>query len=211
MTDAVAINRSLRSQGLLTIREEFGREYLDAGASDAFAVPDHQVAHVYVRRQKDVRPIAAFIKSIQGVDKVLVGKNRGPLEHDRCGDIVVISDHDKWFSHDWWNDCAKAPDYQQTVDIHKKPGYDPRELILADGWKGSKARIALKLLMRRLGSNTLLDVITQDASKVKGSHGRTPKMGAPQPIVVAPTCATKMPQSLPAAALKDLIVDWITS
>jgi hypothetical protein len=129
----------------------------------------------------------------------------------RCGDIVVVSTSNKWFSHDWWEDSSKAPDYQATVDIHNKPGYDPRELFFADGWRGSKVRIALKVLMKKFGSNTLLDIISMDATKVRGSHGRTPAMGAPSPILIAPTCAKEMPQSLPSAALQKLIVNWVNS
>jgi predicted AlkP superfamily pyrophosphatase or phosphodiesterase len=206
---AVAINRQLRKHGLLTVREELGREYLDAGASHCFAVPDHQVAHVYVKDTRRINDVADVLRNTVGIEFVYVGDERGALAHERCGDIVIVSNHDKWFSHDWWNENAKAPDYQSTVNIHAKPGYDPRELFLADGWRGSKVRIALKVLMKKLGSNTLLDVITTDVSKVKGSHGRTPTMGAPSPILIAPPCAKKMPQSLPAAALHTLLQEWI--
>ena len=155
VTDAIAINRELREGGYLSIREECDREYLDAAASDAFAVPDHQIAHVYVRNKDDIKQVVALLDAVDGIDQVLVGHGTEDLHHERSGDIIVISEHDKWFSHDWWLEDAKAPDYQQTVDIHKKPGYDPRELFLANGWQGSKARIAFKLLMRKLGSNTL--------------------------------------------------------
>ncbi len=208
---AVAINRELRKHALLTIREELSREYLDAGASECFAVSDHQVAHVYVKNEANINKVADVLRDTDGVEFVYVGDERGSLAHERCGDIIAVANHDKWFSHDWWEDDAKAPDYQTTVNIHAKPGYDPRELFLADGWRGSKARIALKLLKKKLGSNTLLDVITMDSSKVKGSHGRTPSMGAPSPILIAPLCAKKMPQSLPAAALHTLLQEWINS
>lgn len=208
---AIAINRVLRDNGLLSIREECSREYLDAANSEAFAVPDHQVAHVYIRNASDIDRVKTFLESVEGIDEVLKSKDTTSIHHERSGDLIAISSHDKWFSHDWWNEDSKAPDYQRTVDIHKKPGYDPRELFLARGWKGSKIRIAYKVLMRKLGSNTLLDVISGDASMVKGSHGRTPNMGAPSPIIIAPSHAKKMPQSLPAAAVKDLMIEWIIS
>jgi predicted AlkP superfamily pyrophosphatase or phosphodiesterase len=207
---AVAINKVLREHGWIAMREEFGREYLDAGSSTCFAVPDHQVAHVYVKDKNKIDSIVNVLQETNGVEFVYSGDDRGELAHERCGDIVAVSNHDKWFCHDWWSNDAKAPDYQSTVDIHRKPGYDPRELFLADGWRGSKVRIALKLLFRKLGSSTLLDVITTDATKVKGSHGRTPEMGAPSPILIAPAYAKKMPQSLPAAALHKLCIDWIS-
>ncbi len=206
---AVDINRILRQSGWLKIREELGREYLDAGASECFAVPDHQVAHVYVNDKKNIEVVANLLRKESDIEFVYVGDERGNVAHQRCGDIVVVSNSGKWFTHDWWLDASKAPDYQATVDIHSKPGYDPRELFLEDGWRGSKVRIAFKLLMKKLGSNTLLDIITTNSSKVKGSHGRTPAMGAPPPILIAPQCAKKMPQSLPSAALKNLCLEWI--
>lgn len=208
---AVAINCKLREHGWLSVREEVGREYLDAGASECFAVPDHQVAHVYVKDDSTINKVAEVLRNTPGIEFVYVGDERGELAHERSGDIVVVANHDKWFSHDWWTDDAKAPDYQATVNIHDKPGYDPRELFLADGWRGSKVRIACKILMKKLGSNTLLDVVSVDTSKVKGSHGRTPLMGAPSPILIAPLCAKKMPKSLPAATLHTLLQEWINS
>lgn len=209
--DATAINRTLRDNGLLSIREECGQEFLDAGASQAFAVPDHQVAHVYVQDESKISTVAALLKNTAGIEFVYTGDERGELAHERCGDIVVVSECNTWFSHDWWDDDSKAPDYQGTVDIHRKPGYDPRELILAEGWRGSAPRIAAKLLAKKLGQRTLFDVVTMDSSKVCGSHGRTPAMGSPSPIVITPSCAKKMPQSLPVAALKELIVSWVNS
>jgi predicted AlkP superfamily pyrophosphatase or phosphodiesterase len=206
----VAINKILRENDLLSIRIEGGREYLDAGASEAFAVPDHQVAHVYVNNPKQLPNVVEILQQTSGIDSVLVGDDRGDLAHARSGDIVAVSQSGYWFTHDWWNDDSVAPDYQTSVDIHRKPGYDPRELFFADGWRGSAPRIALKLLMKKLGFRTMLDVITLDPTKVKGSHGRTPSMGAPKPILIAPLCAKKMPQSLPSAALKNLCVEWVT-
>jgi hypothetical protein len=211
VSDAVAINKVLREEGFLSVRNDMGREYLDTGSSSAFAVPDHQLAHVYVRKEEDIERVAAVLRNTAGIDVVLTGDERGDLNHDRCGEIVVISDGDKWFSHDWWSNDAVAPDYQTTVDIHSKPGYDPRELLLAKGWRGSRPRIALKLLLKKLGGRGTLDVITLDPTRVKGSHGRTPDMGAPSPILIPPACAKEMPQPLPVAALKNLMIEWITS
>jgi predicted AlkP superfamily pyrophosphatase or phosphodiesterase len=211
VSDAVAINRVLRDGGFLTIRMELGREYLDTSLSRAFAVPDHQIAHVYVRSKTDIENVAQLLRSTHGIDAVLAGDDRSDLDHDRCGELVAISDGDKWFSHDWWRSDAVAPDYQSTVDIHRKPGYDPRELLFAEGWRGNRARVALKLLWKKLGGRAIFDVITLDPKRVRGSHGRTTQMGAPPPILIAPVCAKEMPQSLPAAALKNLMIEWITS
>jgi hypothetical protein len=208
--DAVAINLVLRKNGYLTIREECGREYLDAGSSEAFAVPDHQVAHIYIKNKENIQSIATLLKETNGIEFVYSGDERGELAHERCGEIVAISNANKWFSHDWWIETAKEPDFQSTVDIHKKPGYDPRELFTANGWRGSKARIALKLLLKKIGKRTLFDVITTDVTKIRGSHGRIVDMGAPSPILIAPPCAKKMPQSLPSAAFKKMCLEWVS-
>jgi predicted AlkP superfamily pyrophosphatase or phosphodiesterase len=215
VNDAVAINRVLRENDFLAIRVESNRDYLDADSSEAFAVPDHQVAHVYVRKESNVPIVAEVLRKTPGIEFVFLAQERENLAHERCGEIVAVTQSDKWFSHDWWLDDSRAPDFQTTVDIHKKPGYDPRELVLATGWRGSKPRIALKLLLKKLGQRTLFDVITLDPKAIKGSHGRTPSMGAPAPILIAPECAKqcakKVPHSLPCAALKELILEWVTS
>jgi predicted AlkP superfamily pyrophosphatase or phosphodiesterase len=211
VTGSVSINLVLRANGWLCVREELGREYLDSGASECFAVPDHQIAHIYVKDETNIDKFAETLQSTDGIDFVYTGAKRPSLGHERCGDIVAVATKGKWFSHDWWEEESKAPDYQTTVDIHKKPGYDPRELFFADGWRGSKIRVALKVLLKKLGSNTLLDVITTDSTKVRGSHGRTVEMGAPAPILIAPVSAKKMPHSLPAAALYGYLVKWINS
>lgn len=209
--DAVAINRVLREHQLLTVREECNREYVDAGASDAFAVPDHQIAHVYVQNHNQIQEVASILERTAGIEHVYTGKARGELDHPRSGEIVAVSNQGFWFSHDWWSEESKAPDYQATVDIHRKPGYDPRELFLAKGWRGSPLRIALKLLCKKLGKRTLFDVISLDPTRVKGSHGRTPEMGAPHPVLITPQCAKEIPQSLPVAGLQKLFIEWVNS
>ena len=208
VNSAVALNKILRSAGLLTVREEFGREYLDAGQSDAFAVPDHQIAHVYVKNKTKIADTIALLSSVEGVEQVHQGDERGDLSHERCGELVVIAKQNNWFVHDWWEDETSAPDYQQTVDIHRKPGYDPRELFLAKGWRGSKPRIALKLLTKKIGLRTLFDFIEIDSSVVQGSHGRTPEMGATPPIIIPPTAMANN-DLIPATSFKNLLLSWL--
>jgi predicted AlkP superfamily pyrophosphatase or phosphodiesterase len=174
VTDAIAPNRFLRQHGLLSIRHERGRELLDAGSSDAFVVPDHQCAHVYLADGTRVKEIAALLKKLAGVESVLYGealKEIG-LEHDRCGDIVLMSVSDRWFCHDWWGIPATAPDYQRTVDIHRKPGYDPRELFIDPAIRFPRLAIAWRLARKRFGFRGVMDVIPLDTSLVRGSHGR---------------------------------------
>jgi len=172
---AVALNRHLREAGWLRVRGELGREMLDAGGSDAFAVADHQVAHVYVRDASRLDAVAERLAGVDGVEQVLRGRARAKagLDHERSGELVAVATRGRWFSYPWWLDDARAPDYARTVDIHRKPGYDPCELFIDPGLAAPRLRIAMKLLRRKLGFRGLLDVIPLDASLVRGSHGRT--------------------------------------
>lgn len=212
VSDAVPINRLLREAGLLEVRQERGRELLDVQASRAFAAPDHQVAHVYVASAEDGPLAAEVLRSAPGIDLVLDAgaiADAG-IAHERCGDLVAVSDADRWCCHDWWSSDDAAPAYQATVDIHRKPGYDPRELFLARGWRGSRLRMATLLARRRLGMRTLLDVITLDTSVVAGSHGRTPAMGASSPVLVLPTGAPEFPARLPSTSIKKLVLGLVS-
>jgi predicted AlkP superfamily pyrophosphatase or phosphodiesterase len=180
-------NRVLREAGLLAWREELGTEHLDPGASRAFAVADHQVAHVYVRDAQDLRRVAQVLAATEGVERVLAGEDRARegLDHPRAGDLVIVAEPDAWFTYYWWLDDARAPDYARTVDIHRKPGYDPAELFLDPRLTAPRLRIARRLLARRLGFRNLLDVIGLDAGIVRGSHGRRPGNPEDGPILLA--------------------------
>jgi len=173
--DAVHINRALRQAGLLRVRDEMGRDVFDAGASRAFAVSDHQFAHIYVRNAGDIPAVRGLVAALDGVESVLEedGKRVAGLDHPRSGELVAISAADRWFSYYYWLDDERAPDYARTVDIHRKPGYDPVELFVDPGIRLPPAAIGWRLAKRKLGMRTLLDVISlKDTQLVKGSHGR---------------------------------------
>jgi predicted AlkP superfamily pyrophosphatase or phosphodiesterase len=165
----VSLNRVLREQGFLQIRVEHGLELLDAGASRAFAVADHQVAHIYANDASILSEVEQLIMQVPGVELVLdrEAQQRYGIDHERAGDLVVMADEQSWFTYYFWLDDAKAPDYARTVDIHKKPGYDPVEMFMT-----SKARAAYKLLRKKAGLRYVMDVIPLDATLIKGSHGR---------------------------------------
>jgi predicted AlkP superfamily pyrophosphatase or phosphodiesterase len=172
---AVHINRDLRQAGYISVREELGRELLDPGACDAFAVSDHQVAHVYVKRHELITEVADRLRALEGVEHVLAGDARAALglDHARAGEIVAIARPDRWFSYYYWLEAAKAPDFASTVDIHRKPGYDPVELFLDPKLALPKASIGWRLAKKVLGFRTLMDVISpDDDALVRGSHGR---------------------------------------
>ncbi|MGI9424826.1 MAG: alkaline phosphatase family protein [Hyphomicrobiaceae bacterium] len=208
--DAVHINRALREAGLLRVRvEEHGREQLDAGASDAFAVADHQLAHIYVRPTVPLDDVRSLIAGLDGVESVLGkdGKRAAGLDHSRSGELVAISDADRWFSYYYWLDDAKAPDYARTVDIHRKPGYDPVELFVDPEIRWPMLSIGWRLAKRKLGMRQLLDVISlKDTTLVKGSHGRPTDDSAHGPLVIS-----SRPELLPdgpvaATAFKELVL-----
>jgi predicted AlkP superfamily pyrophosphatase or phosphodiesterase len=175
---AVHINRALRQAGWLAVRDGPYGEMLDTHGSRAFAVVDHQLAHVYVRGipTSDVK---ACLESIEGVDRLCDPRELG-LDHPRSGELIALAKPDAWFAYPYWLDDAHAPDFARTVDIHRKPGYDPCELFLT-----SAPRAAFRLLQKKLGFRYRMDVIPLDASLVKGSHGLRPAPGD-GPVILGP-------------------------
>jgi predicted AlkP superfamily pyrophosphatase or phosphodiesterase len=187
VSGAIHPNRLLREAGLLRVREELGREQLDPGASAAFAVSDHQVAHVYVRDPARLDEVRRLLEAVPGVERALGRDEQRALglDHERSGEIVLVSAADRWFSYYFWLDDARAPDYARTVDIHLKPGYDPVELFLDPKLSSPKLRVARKLALRKLGFRTLMDVIPLDASLVRGSHGRPTDRADDGPLIMS--------------------------
>ncbi|MCU0781409.1 MAG: alkaline phosphatase family protein, partial [Akkermansiaceae bacterium] len=204
----VHVNRALRRAGWLAVREELGREQLDAGASQAFAVADHQVAHVYVARPELVPEVAALLGELPGVERVLdaEGKRAAGLDHPRSGELVAISDAQSWFTYYHFLDDDRAPDYARTVDIHRKPGYDPCELFVDPALALPKLRIASFLLKKKLGLRGLLEVVPLDAALVKGSHGRDQVPEALRPVVMGLPRAVAGPQDI-APLLRDIVLE----
>ncbi|MGR3633445.1 MAG: alkaline phosphatase family protein [Limimaricola soesokkakensis] len=188
-TDAVHINRALREAGLLAVRrEEHGRETLDCGASTAFAMADHQIAHVYVDDAARIREVKALIESLDGVEQVwdAEGKRAHGLDHPRSGELVAVSKPDRWFSYYYWLDPDRAPDFARTVDIHRKPGYDPVELFVDPEIRHPRLTAAMKLAKRKAGFRQLLDIISPSATHlVKGTHGRITDDPDEGPLVIS--------------------------
>ncbi len=144
-------NRILREAGLMKVRRVGKRVYHDPFTSTAFAVVDHQIAHVYTDGDC-TEEAAAALADIEGVAEVLLGDelHRRGIAHRRCGDIVLTAEPDSWFAYYWWREDEYPPDYASHVDIHNKPGYDPCELLWGR-WPVS---------------------VGMDPSRIRGSHGR---------------------------------------
>jgi predicted AlkP superfamily pyrophosphatase or phosphodiesterase len=206
--DAIWLNRALRDAGYLAVRLEDGCEILDLEHSRAFAVADHQAAHVSVRDPSDAAAVERLLARIEGVERTLSGDARraAGLDHARAGDIVCVSAADRWFAYGWWNDDAKAPDYARTVDIHRKPGYDPCELFYDPKLAWPAGRAMAKLALRKLGFRTLLDVIPLDASLVRGSHGRAAQAQGFDPVLLGELPDPFLEQSLPMGCVRDAIL-----
>jgi predicted AlkP superfamily pyrophosphatase or phosphodiesterase len=160
-------NRRLREAGLLTLTEQDGTELLDVRASRAWAMVDHQLAHVFVKDTADVDRVAAIFRNDPSVHEVLTGRDRARrnLDHPRAGEVVLISKPDQWFAYYWWLDDARAPAFARTVDIHRKPGYDPVELFIDMPTRATPL----------------------NASLVKGSHGFPADDATRRGVLVAST------------------------
>jgi predicted AlkP superfamily pyrophosphatase or phosphodiesterase len=185
----VDVNRALRREGLLRVYTQDGMEYLDPWTSRAFAVADHQVAHVYVADPADVPAVAKVCGDLAGVDEVLdaAGRARYGLDHPRCGELVLLAEPEAWFTYYYWLDDARAPDFARLVEIHRKPGYDPAELFFDPAAPGAaKRRAAVALARKKLGMRYRMSVVGLDAgaAAVRGSHGRLPATDADAPVLL---------------------------
>ena len=182
----IHLNRIFREKGWIRVKDELGLETLDCGGCKAFAVADHQAAHVYVNDTAIAGEVREVVLAADGVEEIregceLWGEGIGA---DRGGDFVAVSEKDAWFTYYFWEEDAKAPDYARCIDIHRKPGYDPVELFVDPEIKFPLVKIAGFLAKKKLGFRGLMDVIPLDASLVKGSHGRDDVVEDEQPVAI---------------------------
>jgi predicted AlkP superfamily pyrophosphatase or phosphodiesterase len=207
----VHINRALRDAGLLAVREEDGGELLDPMASRAFSLSDHQIAHIYVSDPASLTKVRSLVEGLPGVERVYAGAERDAvgLNHARSGELVAIADARSWFTYYYWNDNRHAPDFARIVEIHRKPGYDPVELFVDPAIMMPKVAIAKRLMLRKLGFRTLMDIIPLDASLVCGSHGRVTDKTDDGPLVISDSHWLRDKRRLAATAIKSMLLDLI--
>lgn len=150
--EAILPNRALLEAGLMSVRDVRGMLYPDFHASKAFAVVDHEIAHVYVDSPGDIEQTKQVLAELPGVVEVLSRDAQQPLglDHPNSGELVIVADEGNWFAYPWWLDKRQAPDYATHIDIHNKPGFDPCELFF--GWPPMS--------------------VSLDTSRIRGSHGR---------------------------------------
>jgi predicted AlkP superfamily pyrophosphatase or phosphodiesterase len=207
----VHINRALRQAGWLAVREELGREQLDPATSAVFAVADHQIAHVYVQDPNLIAPVAALLRDLPGVETVLDASTKAAagLDHPRSGELIAIARADAWFTYYHWLDDSKAPDFARTVDIHRKPGYDPVELFIDPAIRFPKLAVGARLARRALGFRTLMDVIPLDAKLVRGSHGRPTDRAEDGPLLISSEAGLLPESDVNATDVKHLLLRHI--
>lgn len=186
----VHLNRHLREAGLLSVRSGPFGEMMMPGESTAFAVADHQLAHIYVRDQARIHEVGDLLQSIAGVDHVLDPADL-EADHPRSGQLIALAKADAWFTYYYWQDDHQAPDFARTVDIHRKPGYDPCDLFMT-----SKLRAFSRVAQKKLGFRYKLDVIPLDATLVRGSHGIHPASAQDGPLVIGPDSGGEPPDDM---------------
>jgi hypothetical protein len=166
---------------------------------------------VYVRRPDLVPEVKRLLEGMDGIEVVLgaEGKRDAWLDHPRSGELVAVAQKARWFSYYYWLDDARAPDFARTVDIHRKPGYDPVELFVDPTLLVPAAKVGFRLLQKTLGFRYLMDVISLDATLVKGSHGRLDSDVAKWPVLMS-TEPSLLPEGhLHATQVKDIILRHI--
>lgn len=206
----VDINRVLRREGLLEVYVQQGKEQLDPWTSRAFAVADHQVAHVYVPDPADRPRVASILSDIAGIDEVLdrEAQARYGLDHERAGDLVAVAEPGSWFTYYFWLDDDRAPEYARGVDIHRKPGYDPAELFFDPEDRLAKAKAGLNLVKKKAGLRYAMSTVPLDPSVVRGTHGRLPSSDDDAPVLLTsePSLLPDGATSVAATGVRDLVL-----
>ena len=179
-------NRTLREAGLLKVKREADGEHLDLAGSAAWCLVDHQFSHVFVAAPDDVDRVAELLGGREGVAEVLVGQDleRYGLNHERSGQIVLVSTANSWQAYYWWLSDDDAPGFARTVDIHRKPGYDPVELHFDPTTRG----------------------IPLDARLVKGSHGAPPRDPSQRGVVLASQPGVLVGQAITDTGVHELVL-----
>ncbi|GAA0375722.1 alkaline phosphatase family protein [Bowmanella denitrificans] len=209
---SLSLNRHLRQAGYVAVRQSLGWELLDPGASQAFAVADHQIAHIYVKDPADIAQVKALLEGLEGVEQVLdkAAQQEQGLAHERSGELLAVAQSGWWFNYYYWLDDKLAPDFARTVDIHRKPGYDPVEMFIDPAIRFPKLKIVQRLLKKKLGMRMLMDLIPLDPSLIKGSHGRPAASPEKGPLLIT-SQPYNLPRQMPMTGVRDVILKHFLS
>ncbi len=203
----VDINRALRREGLLEVYTQDGMEYLDPWASRAFAVADHQIAHVYVNDEADLDRVRKVCEALPGVGEVLdrAAQAAYGLDHERSGELVLVAEPTAWFTYYYWEDDARAPDFAKGVEIHRKPGYDPAELFFDPEDRAVKLKAGLTLARKMAGLRYAMKVVPLDPAPVSGTHGRLPARDEEGPMLIC-SDPSAVGDRIKATEVRDLLL-----
>ena len=174
VNNSISPNIILNDNSLLQTRNIGGKEYIDFELSKAFAMCDHQIAHIFIKPGFEETVTKIFEK--HPIGKIL-NKNMQKelhIDNERSGDIILTSEKNSWFNYHWWTDEKFAPDFTFSVDIHRKPGFDPLELFF--DMKTKK--------------------ISHDTSLIHGSHGIIDNEISKLPIIGTTISEKKLPEKL---------------
>ncbi|MGL4423666.1 MAG: alkaline phosphatase family protein, partial [Gemmataceae bacterium] len=212
VTRPVYLNLVLREAGFLKVRSGPFGELIDVYASAAFAVCDHQVAHVHTRPGCDLARLDQLLRNLPGVADIAGGpdRQRWGVDHPRAGDWVLMSEPDAWFAYPYWLDEQRAPDFARAVAIHQKPGYDPCELFWDPKLRFPKLRAARRLIQKKLGFRTIFDVVPLDASLVRGSHGRPASEPDNRPVMIGMGRAPDLGRELHQTDVAEILWNYVT-
>jgi predicted AlkP superfamily pyrophosphatase or phosphodiesterase len=207
VTQPVLPNRALRQAGLLEVRPGPFGEQLDLYNSRAFAVCDHQLAHVYVQSPDDIPVVCEVLGTLPGVARVLAGEERRTVQlaHPRSGEVILLASQGAWFAYPFWLDDALAPDYARAVAIHHKPGFDPCELFFDPALRFPKLHAGRRLIQKKLGFRMTMDVVPLGAGIVRGSHGLAAANPLDRPILIGH--GPNPGPSVPMTSVRGLILD----
>ncbi len=204
-------NRILREANLLAVKDDLGREYLYTATSLAFAVADHQIAHVYIQQAELIPRIKTLFEQTPGIARVLDadGQREIGLAHERAGELVLLAEPNAWFTYYHWLDDARAPDFAGSVDIHKKPGYDPCELLFNPKLRFPMLTMAGKVLRKKLGFRYVMDVISLQPEHIKGSHGLALEHPDATPLFITSHTPLLPPHKIAATDVCNLILQHL--
>jgi predicted AlkP superfamily pyrophosphatase or phosphodiesterase len=173
----IHLNKILREKNWLKVRPGPFGETLETFESKAFAVVDHQMAHIYTK-DINLEEVKNTLINIDGIEKVEKPEHFG-LENNRSGDLIAISDKNAWFTWPYWLDEKNKPDFANSVDIHRKPGYDPCDLFLS-----SKLNLISRIALKKMGFKVRMSMIDPDPNRIKGSHGLI-NTGDDSPVIIS--------------------------
>ena len=123
-------NVVLRQEGLFRTRTVGGMSYPDFYQSTAFAMCDHEVCALFGSERERAAEVLMATGDYERPEQQADNNNLvvGTIEQSN-NHILLLAKRGSWCEYKWWTDKREAPDFANHVDIHNKPGYDPKELF----------------------------------------------------------------------------------